>query len=72
MFSFVGTDIGDIWIENYLAGVGANGDRLDFSKFAAVDSLDDLNISLVDADIDGQIDDTVITPRVTSSQAPSP
>jgi hypothetical protein len=44
VFSFVGENIGNINITGFIAGVGGNADRLDFSDFAGVTSLDDLII----------------------------
>ena len=54
VFKFVGEDFGNVEITGFLAGVGGNADRLDFSAFAGVTGLDDLNITW-----DGT--DTVIT-----------
>lgn len=50
VFKFVGTNIGDVDIFNFLAGVGGNADRLDFSAFAGVTGLDDLNLDIVGVD----------------------
>lgn len=44
VFSFVGDDIGLIDISGFTSGVGGNGDRLDFSGFADVSGLGDLEI----------------------------
>jgi hypothetical protein len=41
----VGEDFGDVTIDDFLPGVGGNADRLDFSAFAGVTGLDDLNIT---------------------------
>lgn len=54
-FKFVGDNIGDITIDDFLTGIGNNADRLDFSAFAGVTGLDDLNLAF-----DG-IDTTTIT-----------
>lgn len=45
VFKFVGEDFGNVDIANFLAGVGGNADRLDFSAFDGVTALDDLNIA---------------------------
>ncbi|WP_028572294.1 hypothetical protein [Desulfonatronum lacustre] len=45
IFQFHGDDIGDITIDDFVAGVGGNADRLDFSQFAAVTSLANLTIA---------------------------
>lgn len=45
VFKFVGDNIGNITIDGFVASVGANGDRLDFSSFAGVDGLEDLDIT---------------------------
>jgi hypothetical protein len=65
-FKFVGTNIGDITIENgsFLAGIGATADRLDFSQIAGIDALDDLSIEFVGGNTvitaaDGQFDGTI-------------
>ncbi|WP_151704828.1 DUF4214 domain-containing protein [Nitrincola alkalilacustris] len=50
IIKFVGDDIGTVDISNFTVGVGSNGDRLDFSAFAGVNSLDDLVIVLAGAD----------------------
>ena len=44
VFRFVGEDIGEIYIEDFDAGVGANRDRLDFSQFVGISSTEDLNV----------------------------
>ena len=44
VFTFVGEDIGDIDIFAFTPGVGANADRLDFSQFEGISSLDDLDL----------------------------
>ncbi len=46
VFKFVGENIGNIGIDDFMAGVGGNADRLDFSAFDGVSGLDDLNLSL--------------------------
>jgi len=43
-FTFTGEDIGEINIGDFTSGVGGNADRIDFSQFAAVTSLEDLDI----------------------------
>jgi hypothetical protein len=53
-FEFVGTNIADVYIEGFTPGIGGTADRLDFSGFPGVESLDDLSIVF-----DGT--DTVIT-----------
>lgn len=45
VFKFVGEDFGNVTITDFLAGVGGNADRLDFSAFDGVTALDDLNIA---------------------------
>jgi hypothetical protein len=55
VFKFVGEDFGNVKITDFLAGVGGNADRLDFSAFDGVDGLDDLNLA-----VNGS-GDTVIT-----------
>lgn len=45
VFKFVGENIGNVEIVGFLAGVGANADRLNFSAFDGVGGLDDLDIS---------------------------
>ncbi|GAB6060667.1 hypothetical protein [Desulfonatronum parangueonense] len=44
VFRFVGEDIGEVVIDGFQAGVLGSNDRLDFSQFAGVSSLDDLNV----------------------------
>lgn len=46
IFQFVGDDIGTVTIagDSFTAGVGGNADRLDFSQFAGVVDIDDLNL----------------------------
>lgn len=51
IFKFVGTDIGQINIYGgFDASIGANGDRIDLSMIAGINSLDDLNIDYIDGD----------------------
>lgn len=45
VFKFTGNNIGDVEITDFLAGVGGNADRLDFSAFEGVTGLDDMNIT---------------------------
>lgn len=44
VFKFVGDDIGDVYISSFETSIGRNGDRLDFSMFDGVNSIDDLDI----------------------------
>jgi hypothetical protein len=46
IFKFVGNDIGDVIIDGFAAGVLGSHDRLDFSAFAGVTGLDDLNVEV--------------------------
>jgi hypothetical protein len=45
IFRFVGDDIGDINITNFVAGAAGGTDRIDFTAFANVTSLDDLVVT---------------------------
>jgi len=56
-FTFTGEDIGTINIGDFTSGVGGNADRIDFSQFAAVTGLDDLDI-VYTGGVDG---DTLVT-----------
>jgi hypothetical protein len=44
VFQFVGDDIGIIEIRDFESSIGNNGDRLDFSMFADIDGIEDLDI----------------------------
>lgn len=44
VFKFIGDDFGEIEIEGFEAGAGANRDRIDFSLFDGIDSAEDLVI----------------------------
>lgn len=65
-FVFVGDDIGDVNINGFEAGVGANRDRLDFSQIDGVNDGDDLIITddgfgeFTITAADGQFDGTII------------
>jgi len=54
IFAFNGSNIADIVIDGYTQNAGANGDRIDFSSFAGISGLADL-----DFEVDGG--DTLIT-----------
>jgi hypothetical protein len=74
-FKFVGTDIGDVSITDFEAGIGANRDQLDFSEFAGVNSTDDLIVTdngggnfTIEA-ADGQFTGTITLDLVTGLDA---